>query len=165
MGAVHLGWCEMLAGHEAGHASRVYVMNVDGGEPKAITPEGFNLPRGRAVSPDGKRLLVVSADGVSIVSIEGGEPQLMHGSQPGDFPMRWTKDGQSVLLGPRGDTSCSVSRLDIQTGARSAAKTYGPTDVAGIVGVSCPNFADDEVHYVLGYTRSLSDLFLVEHLK
>jgi Tol biopolymer transport system component/predicted Ser/Thr protein kinase len=155
----------LFDGHEAGHASRVYVMNVDGGEPKAITPEGFNLPRGRGVSPDGKRLLVVSADGVSIVPIEGGEPQLMRGSQPGDFPMRWTKDGQFVLVGPRGDTTCAVSRLDIQTGARSAAKTYGPTDVAGIVGVSCPSFADDEVHYVLGYTRSLSDLFLVEHLK
>jgi hypothetical protein len=37
--------------------------------------------------------------------------------------------------------------------------------VAGVVAASCPSFADDEVHYVLGYTRSLSDLFLVEHLK
>jgi len=155
----------LFDGHEAGHASRVYVMNVDGGQPKPITPEGFNLPRGRGVSPDGKRLLVVSADGVSIVSIEGGEPQLLRGSQPGDFPLRWTKDGQTVLIGPRGDTSCAVSRLDIQTGARSPAKIYGPTDIAGIVGVACPSFADDEVHYVLGYTRSLSDLFLVEHLK
>src|SRR6202142_1342184 len=155
----------LFDGHEPGHASRVYVMNVDGGQPKPITPEGFNLPRSRAVSPDGKRLLVVSADGFSLVSIEGGEPQLLRGSQPGDFPLRWTKDGQTVLIGPRGDTSCSVSRLDIQSGARSAAKIYGPTDIAGIVGVACPSFADDEVHYVLGYTRSLSDLFLVEHLK
>ncbi len=155
----------LFDGHEEGHASRVYVMNVDGGQPKALTPEGFNLPRGRAISPDGKRLMVVSADGVALVAADGGEPQLLRGSQPGELAIRWANDGQTVYVGTRGDTSCLVSRLDIQTGARTPAKTYGPTDVAGVVAASCPNFAADEVHYVLGYTRSLSDLFLVEHLK
>ena len=155
----------LFDGHEEGHASRVYVMNVDGGQPKALTPEGFNLPRGRAISPDGKRLMVVSADGVALVAADGGEPQLLRGSQPGELAIRWANDGQAVYVGTRGDTSCLVSRLDIQTGARTPAKTYGPTDVAGVVAASCPNFAADEVHYVLGYTRSLSDLFLVEHLK
>ena len=53
----------MFDGHEQGHASRVYVMNVEGGQAKPLTPEGFSLPRGRAISPDGKRLIVVSADG------------------------------------------------------------------------------------------------------
>src|ERR1019366_2266057 len=33
----------LFDGHEAGHASRVYVMNLDGGPPRAITPEGFSL--------------------------------------------------------------------------------------------------------------------------
>ena len=155
----------LFDGHEEGHASRVYVMNLDSGRPKALTPEGFNLVRGRALSPDGKRIIVVNADGVALVAAEGGEPQLLHGSQPGEIAMGWTKDGQAVYVGARGDTSCVVSRLDVQTGARSQPKSYGPTDVAGVVAASCPNFADDEVHYVLGYTRSLSDLFLVEHLK
>jgi len=40
-----------------------------------------------------------------------------------------------------------------------------PADVAGVVGVACPRIASDEQHYVFGYTRNLSDLFLVEHLK
>src|SRR3989442_10286572 len=43
----------LFDGHEAGHASRIYVMNLDGGQPRAITPEGFSL-RGRSLSPDGK---------------------------------------------------------------------------------------------------------------
>jgi hypothetical protein len=38
-------------------------------------------------------------------------------------------------------------------------------DIAGVVGSSCPLLSADEQHYVFGYTRSLSDLFLVEHLK
>jgi len=37
--------------------------------------------------------------------------------------------------------------------------------VAGVVGVACPRLAADEQHYVFGYVRNLSDLFLVEHLK
>jgi hypothetical protein len=40
-----------------------------------------------------------------------------------------------------------------------------PSDVAGIAGVACPRIAADEEHYVFGYTRNLSDLFLVENLK
>jgi len=151
-------------GHEPGHASRVYVMDLDGGQPRAITPEGFTL-RSRALSPDGKRIAAVANDGVALVPIDGGEPQLVSGSQPGDLPLRWTKDAKALFVGRRGDTSCPVSRLDIQTGARTPWRTFSPSDVAGVIGAACPLISADEEHYVFGYTRNLSDLFLVEHLK
>jgi Tol biopolymer transport system component len=151
-------------GHEPGHASRVYLMDLDGGQPRAITPEGFNL-RGRSLSPDGKRIALVSGDGIALGSVDGGEPQLVRGSQPGDLPLRWTKDGQGLLTGTRGETSCPVSRLNIETGAKTPWKAFSASDVAGVVGAACPLLAADEEHYVTGYTRNLSDLFLVEHLK
>jgi hypothetical protein len=87
------------------------------------------------------------------------------GSQPGDLPLRWTKDGSALLLGFRGETSCPVSRFDVQTGARTPWKVFSVSDIAGVIGSSCPLIAADEDHYVFGYTRSLSDLFVVEHLK
>jgi hypothetical protein len=34
-----------------------------------------------------------------------------------------------------------------------------------VTSVACPRIAADEKHYVFGYVRNLSDLFLVEHLK
>jgi hypothetical protein len=154
----------LFDGHETGHASRVYVMNLDGGAPRAITPEGFSL-RGKSLSPDGKRVAVLSSSGIAWATLEGGEPQFVRGSQPGDLPLRWTKDGQGLLIGMRGETSCPVSRLDVQTGTRTAWKTFSISDVAGVVGAACPLLAADEEHYVSGYTRNLSDLFLVEHLK
>jgi Tol biopolymer transport system component len=154
----------LLDGHEAGHASRVYIMNVDGGQPRAITPEGFYLA-GRALSPDGKRIALGSNEGVALTTIDGGEPQLVHGSQPRDNPMRWTKDGQALFIANRSDTSCSVLRLDVQTGTRTLWKTFSPSDIAGVVTTTCPLISADEQHYVFGYTRILSDLFLVEHLK
>jgi len=99
------------------------------------------------------------------VPVDGGEPQPVRGSQPGETLIRWAKDGNGLLVGLRGETSCSVSRLDLSTGGRTAWKSVAAADVAGVVGVSCPRIAADEQHSVFGYTRNLSDLFLVEHLK
>ena len=108
---------------------------------------------------------MLSGSGIALATLEGGEPQFVRGSRPGDLPLRWTKDGQGLLIGMRGETSCPVSRLDVQTGVRTAWKTFSVSDVAGVVGAACPLLAADEEHYVSGYTRNLSDLFLVEHLK
>ncbi|HXW90458.1 MAG TPA: protein kinase [Terriglobales bacterium] len=153
-------------GHETGHASRVYVMNVEGGPGRAVTPEGFTLGRSRSLlSADGKSITAVSSYGTYLVSLEGGQPQLVRGSEPGDIPLRWSKDGQALFLGRRGETECPVSRLELRTGDKTAWKNFSPSDVAGIVGAACPLLAADEEHYVFGYRRNLSDLFLVEHLK
>jgi len=154
----------LFEGHEPGHASRIYVASLDGGQPRPITPEGFSLGT-HSISPDGKRFAAVTSDGIALASLDGGEPQPVRGSQPGETPLRWAKDGNALFVGRRGETSCPVFRLDVQTGARTAWKTVAPADVAGVVGVACPRIAADEEHYVFGYTRNLSDLFLVEHLK
>jgi serine/threonine protein kinase/Tol biopolymer transport system component len=154
----------LFAGHEAGHGSRLYLMNLDAGQPRALTPEGFSL-RGRSLSADGRRIAALGSDGIALLSLEGGEPQPQLGSQPGDLPLRWARDGSALLVGSRGETSCPVSRLDIQTGVRTPWKTFSVSDLAGVVGSACPLISADEAHYVFGYTRNLSDLFLVEHLK
>jgi Tol biopolymer transport system component len=156
----------VFQGNEPGHASRVYVVSLDGGQPRPITPEGFGLGAyPRSISPDGKRIATIGSDGVALVSVDGGDPQLIRGSQPNDTPLRWTKGGSALLVGQRGETSCPVWELDLQTGARTAWKTVSPADVAGVTGVACPRIAADEKHYVFGYVRDLSDLFLVEHLR
>jgi serine/threonine protein kinase/Tol biopolymer transport system component len=155
----------LFDGHETGHASRIYVMNLEGGQPRAITPEGFLLGPPTSLSPEGKRIAAVTGDGIALVPVDEGEPQFVRGSQPGDEPMRWAKDGQVLFVGRRGDTACAVSRLNLQTGVSTPWKSFSPADVAGVTSASCPLIADDEQHYVFGYTRNLSDLFIVEHLK
>jgi serine/threonine protein kinase/Tol biopolymer transport system component len=156
----------LIVGHEAGHASRVYVMDLEGGQPRPITPEGFGLgPTAHAVSPDGKVVATVSSDGIALVSAGGGEPNMVRGSQPGDVPLRWAKKDDVLFVGIRSETDCPVSLLNVRSGSRTAWKTFSPSDVAGVVGVACPRLAADEQHYVFGYIRDLSDLFFVDHLK
>jgi Tol biopolymer transport system component len=139
-------------------------MNLEGDQPHPITREGFHL-RQHALSPDGKRIAAVSSDGIALFPVEGGEPQSVAGSQPGDQLVRWTKGGQALLVGSRGETSCPVAQIDLQTGSRTPWKIFSPADTAGVVAAACPLISADEQHYVFGYTRNLSDLFLVEHLK
>jgi len=108
----------------------------------------------------------MTSEGIALVPVEGGgQPQPVRGSQPGDVPLRWAKERNVVFLGKRGETACPVSRLNIETGNRTGWKTFSPPDVAGITGVACPRISADEEHYVFGYIRNLSDLFLVEHLR
>ena len=155
----------LVDGHEPGRPSRLYLVNLDGGQPRAISPEGYGIARTHCVAPDGKKVAAVTDEGIALVSLESGEPQPLRGVQPGDFPLRWSKDGNALFVGRRGETSCPVSRVDVQTGVSTPWKNFSPSDVAGVVGVACPVLAADEEHYVYGYGRNLSDLFLVEHLK
>ncbi len=156
----------LFDGHEPGHAQRVYLYALGGGPPRPITPEGFSLgTHAHSVSPDGKQVATITPNGIALVSVDGGNPQLVPGTLPNDSPLRWAKNGSALFVGQRGETSCPVWRVDPQTGARTPWKTVRPADLAGVVGVACPRIAADEEHYVFGYVRNLSDLFLVEHLK
>jgi len=153
-------------GHEPGHASRIYVMSVDGGRPRSVSPEGFSIRGVRSVSPDGKRVAAITGQGLSLVSVDGGgEPQPLPGTEAGDVPLGWSDDGRTLLVGHRGEMSCPVSRLDLQNGTRTPWKTFSPSNVAGLVSANCPGFSADEQHYVFGYTWILSDLFMVDNLK
>ncbi|PYV61015.1 MAG: hypothetical protein DMG95_13180, partial [Acidobacteria bacterium] len=88
----------VFQGNEPGHASRVYVMSLDGGQPRAITPEGFGLGSyPRMISPDGTRIAVVGNDGIALVSADGGDPQPVRGSEPSDAPLKWTSANALIV--------------------------------------------------------------------
>ena len=156
----------LFEGHEPGHGSQLYVLNLDGGQPRPISPEGFRLgTHHHSVSSDGKHVAAVTSDGIALVPIDGGEPQHLRGSQSGELPLRWAQDGKTLFVGRREETACPVFRLDPVAGTRTPWRSFSPPDAAGVTSVACPRIAADEQHYVFGYIRNLSDLFLVEHLK
>ena len=76
----------VFAASENGHSSRCYIQNLEGGAPRAVTPEGTTLFMGqKVVSPDGRTAAVIGPDGRAALSpLAGGAPLTIPGIQPGE---------------------------------------------------------------------------------
>jgi len=146
---------------------RLWVMPIDGGKPKAVTPEGVStaLP-GFALTPDGKNVAAIGPDhGVTIYPVDGGAARPVPGGAAGEFPLRFTPDGRFLYVWKRGDVPARVSRIDVETGKREVWRDLLPADPAGVERISNVLVTPDGKGYAYCYARLLSDLFVVEGLK
>jgi dipeptidyl aminopeptidase/acylaminoacyl peptidase len=150
---------------EPGHGSRIFLLDVNGGSPRAITPEGYRLI-GRTVSPDGKRFVAIGPDKKRyFYAVEGGEPEAIPGLAADETPTGWTNDGRYLYVFRRRDIPVRVSKLDVSTGKREPWKDLAPADGAGIIDIAPVIPTPDGSSYVYGYSRTLSDMYVVEGLK
>ena len=95
--------------------TRLYVRQVEGGTPVAITPEsraGFaRMPRW---SPDGERLVFSSDRGIEMMPALGGAPRLLVPLPPsGWLDAAWSPDGRSIVYAS--DDSVLVRAVDAGT--------------------------------------------------
>jgi len=152
----------VVVGQEKGHADRTWSVSLAGGRPTPITPEGVV---GTFISPDGKWLLVnqTSTNERRVLPLNGG-PLKDIGLTPADAIAGWMADSRGLLVGPR-SLPIQVTRIDVETGQRTAVATLTPSDPDGINIVGGLGFAPDGDHYVYGYGRLLGELFVVEGLK
>jgi Tol biopolymer transport system component len=148
---------------EPGHAPRTYLLDIQGGSPRAITPEGTV---GGLVSPDGKFLL--SIDGKRqrwLYPIAGGEPQKFNFvPAPNERIMGFFPDGKSVRLRTAA-IPVQIFRVDIATGRREPWKEIAPADPAGVQSIPVIRFSADGKSYAYSVGRILSDLYVVDGLK
>ncbi len=150
----------LVCGHEPGRAPRCYVQEIAGGKPKAVTPEGTTQG---FVSPDGKNLLVASSAGEFILyPAGGGEGRPVPGTASDDEALAWARDGTSILVSHPSDIPLRIERLDLSTGRRELVRTIGPTDLGGVLSVMAPAMSADEKSYTYTYSKTISQLFLVE---
>ena len=157
----------VFAGSEPGHSLRLYVQSIDGGKPRPVTPDGIvaAIP-GFAVSPDGRWVAAVGADGkTGLFPLDGGTPKALTGPQQGEFPLRFSPDGRHLYLWKRGDIPARVSRVEVESGRREVWKDLLPLDPSGVERISNVLLTPDARGYAYCFTRLLSDLFVVEGLK
>ncbi|MGE5277684.1 MAG: protein kinase domain-containing protein [Acidobacteriota bacterium] len=148
-----------VCGHEAGHAIRCYVQEIDGGKPRPITPEGTT---DGFVSPDGRQVLVrESAGGLKLYPVDGGPPRSVAGATPGDTVSRWTPDGRSLIVSSISDVPARIERLDLASGRRELFKTLGPADLTGALQIAPIVISDDGKSHAYTCRRQSSHLFLV----
>jgi Tol biopolymer transport system component len=152
-----------MAGHEDGKGSRTYLLSVEGGEPRAVTPEDVVAD---LLSPDGKKLLTHDVQGRFFEgALEGGSPKPITAIQAGESPILWLKDGRNVIVREKGKFTVSTYLLDLQTGAKKPWKTFAPKDKIGLLGVYNVQVTPDASHYLVVENHVFSSLFVVKGLK
>jgi eukaryotic-like serine/threonine-protein kinase len=78
--------------------TRLYVRQVEGGNPVAITLEDQGFARMPRWSPDGERLVYSSDRGIELIPALGGTPRVLVQRRPGDWlDAAWSPDGKSIV--------------------------------------------------------------------
>jgi serine/threonine protein kinase/Tol biopolymer transport system component len=158
----------LVTAKEQGKGVRVYLLTLDGGEPRALTPEGYGAPK-NLVAPDGKAFVARrAADGRRFVwPISGGETgKELQGFEPREALVRWSADGRSIFGYQSADRkTLLMSRIDVATGKRELVKEWMPADRAGVTGYDAAGISADGKTIVYSYNRVVGDLYLVEGLQ
>jgi len=159
----------LINASEPGHATRLYLQSIDGGPPRALSPDGYAALRG-CISPDSTRVVVDGPGGKEMLfPLYGGEPVELPVSRPGVAPAGWTSDGQHLYVSLPSEASNStavptgprrVGIMDVRTGEIRPWKTLGGDDGANAIHVT-----PDGRSYVYSYVHTQGDLYLVEGLK
>jgi serine/threonine protein kinase/Tol biopolymer transport system component len=154
----------IFSGNEPGHGVRLYVQEIAGGKPHAISPEGVNASA-YVISPDSQLVVGVGPDHKGyLYPVGGGEPRPVVGLTPGDEPIGWTPDGRALFIYRPEELPAKVFKLDLASGQRSLWRQLMPSDPAGVERIGPIRMTPDGKTCVYGYHRTLADLYLVEGL-
>jgi Tol biopolymer transport system component len=155
----------IFTGTEVGHGPRMYVLDIDHGAAKAISPEGSGDVQ-MAVTADGKYVVGLGPDGARVLyPLDGGEPRPILGMQPGEAIDQFSADGKTFFVHNFAGLPCNITRVDLATGQRTLWKQITPADAAGVDSIEGVSITPDEKSYVYAYVRQLSDLYEVEGIK
>jgi serine/threonine protein kinase len=155
----------LMNGNEQGRGVRSYILELEGGKPRPITPEGI---AGSLVSPDGQWLITSDAQQkLSLFPVAGGAPRPVPSQAGGDEPIQWSADGRSIYVRQdRQDlNTMRIFRLELSTGRRELRKEYTPADPARAARFLPLALAPDGKSYAYTYARNFFDLYLVKGLK
>ena len=148
---------------EKGHGPRLYLKQIDGGKPRAVSPEGYRAASAQPL--DGQTVIAAGPDDrYYLYPLEGGEPLAIQGLVGQERAFGSYVDGRLFIYN-RGEYPAKVFLLDPRTGKREFWKELSPPDPAGINLISPPRITRDGKGYVYSYNRILSDLFLAEGIK
>jgi Tol biopolymer transport system component len=154
-----------FTGNEVGRGVHIYVQDLEGGQAKAISPEGVDA-LAFAVSPDGQYVVGIGPDQKGyLYPIAGGDPKAVNGMEPGDIPINFSTDGHSIYLYRTGEVPAKVYRVELATGKKTVWKQIAPLDPTGVSTIGPILMTPDGQTYVYGFHRTVGDLYLVEGLK
>jgi Tol biopolymer transport system component len=152
----------LIGGARPGEPLRLFIGDLEGGKLKTVGPEAIGGPPW--LSPDGKLLFVVRGDNRAFLyPLEGGDPRELTAYQPGESATGWSGDGRFLYLFNAFGMPVRVWKLDVGTGRRELWREFAPPDATGSGGAAAAfAISADGKSYAYTYSRSLSELFIVE---
>jgi hypothetical protein len=122
----------------------------------------FNNP----ISPDAKKLATTGPGRqVFLCPLDGGKPRLLESLQPGDLPIRFSADGRILYCSRPGNATAEILRCDMERPRFEVFRQVRLRDPAGAISLFPIDITPDGAHYIYGYMRILSDLYLVDGLR
>ena len=151
-----------LNGNESGHRIRTYLVDLDGGKPIPITPEGIT---GGLISPDGLHILHVNeAGGVAVYPTAGGASRLIPGLDPGFVPIQWSDDNSSVYGSFPGQVPVKIYKVNLVSGEKTLIQELQPGTIAGVVNIHPVVMTRDASRFAYSYYQVMSVLYLISGL-
>src|SRR5579863_8388907 len=155
----------LASGIEVGHGMRDYLIDVNSGDSKPVTPEGTS---GVRLSPDGKSTAVRAPDGkLGIWPLDGSGFRPIPGLNSDFYVTGWSPDGASLYVASSRATGKLVHlyKVNPMTGKMELWKTFGAAAGAGITDTGAPLFSSDGSAYAYLYTQRLSQAYVITGLK
>jgi dipeptidyl aminopeptidase/acylaminoacyl peptidase len=157
----------VFVGNEPGHRIRYYVQSVDGGPPRAITPENvsFSNTDPVAISPDGRSVAVAGLDGkIVLYPLDDGATRAIPNLEEGSAPLRWCP-GDSLMVYHSGDVPAKVLRVDLETGKQTLWKEFSPAYRTGLAGIQSIRVGADCQSSAYATTYAPSELWIADGLR
>jgi serine/threonine protein kinase/Tol biopolymer transport system component len=166
----------LIAGEEPGRPFRLFAQDLDGGERRAITPEGLVVNQidsiglnffGGEVSPDGKLIVGKGPQGnLVLFPVEGGEARSVPATKPDEVLAGWGADSQSVYVYPlEGDLPVRIDTINLRSGRRRPFKEITPPDPNASGGIEKVVVTPGGKAYAYQYGQYPCILFVIEGLR
>jgi Tol biopolymer transport system component len=152
-------------GVEPGHGARNYLVDLNTGDSKPLTPEGIGGP---ALSPDGRSIAVASSDGKwGIWSMEGGSFHSIPDLDANYSVNDWSRDGNSVYVtsSKPDEQNGRVYLVNIHTGKMELWKSLAREGQPITGGFGALQFSRDGSAYSYLYSQTVSEAYVVRGLR
>jgi eukaryotic-like serine/threonine-protein kinase len=163
---IQTGWVRFLDdarllvnGNVAGHTNRCFILQLNGGQAKPVTPEGiFCGPS----SPDHRYVAATASNSsISLYPVDGGSPRSIPGSFTGFRPVQWSNDNSALYGYHSGELPSKIYKLAIATGTETVLRELHPAAPAGVVLVAPVVVSGDGTRSAYSYSQILSTLYVI----
>jgi serine/threonine protein kinase/WD40 repeat protein len=150
---------------ESGRGVRTYLVDLDGGKPIPITPEGIT---GGLISPDGQFIFRKISDdgaGVALYPTAAGSPHTIPDLEPSFVPIQWSQDGSSVYVYFSGQVPGKVFEVNLATGKKTFIQELQPPTNVGVAMIAPVVVTRDGSRFAYSYYQVSSVLYLISGLQ